>query len=397
MKLKSFLLMALAASTTLAACDKSEESGPTSDTTPKSVTVTLPNIDQTPRAIGNKLDASQAALANFKIFFLDNNNNVQEVPDYPAGTPQKVYFTNENIPASGNTYTYHFIPAATTKVVIVGNMGEISDEQFVTEVVNKKLPVLNDGDTGITTTTNGNPLYPLYGEDDLTLDATATDGEGHKNVYKAAVNLAPQVARLEIVNFSYTKDENVEYSYKSLKMSKIALSNYYTSYALANGAHDGDVVKCPEETTQIWDWINTTAVAPWADTFGDTFTVSQDATVEVAVADGKIVPFAATETATAATQAITYGLTKVDQAANNPELMLSFYGVNETEEGVVTETPHYLRAKFTSKEAFAPGKIYRVNFKINEGATAPWDDPERCVMLTVTVKNWEVVTIEPEF
>ncbi len=400
MKLKSFLLMALAASTTLAACDKSESSGPGPDNTPKSVTVTLPNIDQTPRAMGEALGANQAALKNFKIFFVDAAGNVQTVPAYPGETAQQVYFEGANIP---QTKTYHFIPAAATKVVVVGNLGDITDANYTTEVANKTLPVLNDGDTNIDMTDDGkHPLYPLYGAADLT-PKDGNDGT-HDNLYAAAVILTPQVARFEINSFTYAlKDGATTYSYDKLRLDKIALSNYYTSYKLATGdavTGEGVPVVCPDEPTGIWDWINNAANAanvaktPWANKFSS-FEVGQGAMVNVKKnAEGMAVP---SNTENAVDGIITYGLTKVAAStdtstpgANNPELMLAFYGVKDGQQ----DMPLYLRGKFTSNDPFQPGKIYQVNFKITDGS---WTQPERCVELTVSVKNWEIVTVTPEF
>jgi len=390
MKLKSFLLMALAASTTLAACDKSEESGTNPDKTPKRVTVTLPNIDQT-RAAGEALGANQAALANFKIFFLNDAGVVQDVPQY-NGQNQTVYFDATNLPTAdevkedgnGKTYTYHFLPAATTKVVVLGNVGNAEYSAAIAKVYD----VLNDGDADIETTTDGkHPLYPLYGDATLTPKA-GEDEDQHENVYEATVTMAPKVARFEVYAFEYKlpegATETTTFSYESLKLNKIALGNYYKQYKLNDGAAQGNKVASPTVSTEIWDWIDN-AGTPWANKFAESFNVAQNATVNVdaneageaiaADAEGKI---------------ITYGLTKVDAAANNPELLLSFYGVNTGKQ----DTPHYVRGKFTNVEAITPGKIYRVLYTIPEGS---WQDPERCVELTVKVANWQIVTVTPEF
>lgn len=382
MKIRNVLLTVLATSIALAACDKSENPNAPSDKTPKSVTITLPNINQTPgvRATGDAMDGSQAALKNFKVFFLDAAGAVQTAPQYD-GKAQPVYFdaadeTWQAIEAAGRTITYHFLPAAVSQVVVVGNLGDIAYSS-----VNASYDVLNDGDADVATDDNGHPLYPLYGKSGLT-PKTGTDGANHNNVYTASVSLAPQIARFEIYGFTYTKDETAEYTYDDIKLDRIALSNYRTQYNLATGAAQGDAEVCPAGSTEVWDWIAATA-SPWADQLDAT--VGQGAKVFV---DGTDIP-ASNTNGNGATGIVTFGLTKPAAAGDNPELLLSFYGEKEGQ----SNAPLYLRGKFTST-TFEPGKIYRVLFPIED---ASWTQPERCVELTVTVKSWEIVTVTPTF
>ena len=86
---------------------------------------------------------------------------------------------------------------------------------------------------------------------------------------------------------------------------------------------------------------------------------------------------------------ITYGVTESTVSDDNPELLLSFYGVNGT-----SKTPLYLHGKFTKVDPFEAGKIYRVLFPIED---SKWDQPERCVELTVTVADWSIVSVTPNF
>ncbi len=385
MKLKSFLLMALAASTTLAACDKSEDSGVNPDQKPKSVTVTLPNLD-TSRATGDAQAATTASLKNLKIFFMEGDSplSVDKIPQY-NGASQPTFFeegTDNAIPANGS-FTYHFLPASVTGVVVVGNVG---DAEYATAIGDKD--VLNDGDTSNGTDANGHPYYPLYGKDDLELiGAGTTEGHNtHNNVYKATVEIAPQIARFEIYGFEYAQNGSNAFIYDALKLDKIALSNYYTQYNLATGDRVGSAEVCPTETAKIWDWING---ATWANKFTE-FTLNKEEKVYVTDnTKGDPIPTSDTQ-GDNAQNIVTYGLTKVTAADNNPELLLAFYGTKTGQQ----DTPHYLRGKFTSVEAFQPGKIYRVLFKITDGT---WEQPERCIELTVTVKSWVIVPVSPEF
>ncbi len=389
MKLKSFLLMALAASTTLAACDKSENSGLDPDKTPKSVTITLPNLDT--RATGHAQAANEASLKNLKIFFLAGETALADadIPQY-NGEAQPVFFgkkadgtTATTIPET-RTFTYHFLPASITAVVVVGNVTD-ENADYATAIADKN--VLNDGDAGIDADANGHPYYPLYGRENLTLKA-GTDSEGHNNVYTASVEIAPQIARFEIYGFEYKPNEDATFSYDALELDKIALSNYSTQYNLASGNAVDAAVVCPTVTAEIWGWINN-AAEPWANKF-TAFSLAQNDKVFVTDnTKGEAIPADNTQ-GDDAQNIVTYGLTKAANAAENPELLLSFYGIEEGQQ----KTPHYLRGKFTTSEAFQPGKIYRVLFSITDGS---WDNPERCIELTVTVKEWVIVPVTPEF
>ena len=130
MKVKNLVLMALVATMGLVSCSKDEhEGGVKTDTMPKSVTIKLPNIQKTvkSRATGDAMKGgSQVALENFKVFFVDAAGNLQTVPQY-ENQDQQVYFSKTDsewaeIGENGKDITYHFLPAATSKVVVVGKM-----------------------------------------------------------------------------------------------------------------------------------------------------------------------------------------------------------------------------------------------------------------------------------
>ncbi len=396
MKVKSFLLTALAASMVLASCDKNESdiNAPT-DKSPKRVTIKLPNLTPSPkvRSVGDAMEAnSQVALENFKIFFLDANNTPVDIPEY-EGEAQQVYFTNElsdsweQITADGRELVYHFLPAATVKVVIVGNQGgEITYDQLAnrTEIVPNDTQV-----TGESGTTNEHPTYTLYGEDELE-EGGAPDDANHENVYQASVILEPRVSRFEIYGFEYEEAAGDAINkYTSVKLEKIALNHYYTQYDF--------VTKIPSEASkvfdnptsaEIWTWVDGRE-APWADVLSssetDVLSLSPGEKKDpngVNLADGA--------NGENAEDIITYGLAHVDAAANNPELLLTLHGTTADQK---TE-PIYLRGQFTTSSAFESGKIYRVLYSFSDD---DFDHPERCVELNVKVANWTVVPVTPEF
>lgn len=378
MKVKSLVLMALVATMGLVSCNKDEnEGGMKTDTMPKSVTIKLPNIQKTvqSRATGNAMEGgSQVALENFKVFFVDADGNLQTVPQYES-KDQQVYFSKTDadwteIGENGKDITYHFLPAATSKVIVVGNIGNVDYATIATRIDD----IPND-------TESGHPAYPLYGEDEL-VEKTVAGSEIHDNVYTASVTLEPRVSRFEIYGFQYTQ-EGTAPKYASVKLQKIALNNYYTqSNFVSKLPVDGTKVFETIEHAKVWGWIED-RTAPWADALN----------LELAVGDKKFVNGTditdPNEDGEKATGIITYGLAHVTDAAKNPELLLALRGVNGS-----SEVPLYLRGQFTHESAFTSGKIYRVLYSFTDG---DFDEPERCVELNVDVADWTVVAVSPEF
>lgn len=362
MKTGKFLLMAMAGMGLLACSNEKMDSQV--DQSPKSVTITLPNIAPATRATGDAIaNNTQVELKDFKVFFLDGSNSPVTVPN-----EQKVYFDSDIATVTGNKITYHFLPASTAKVVVVGNIGNV--EYSALETRTDDLTLLND-------TEAGHPAYPLYGESSLTRDNDATDAEGHNNVYTASVTLAPRMSRFEIYGFEYT-----EGTYESVALKKIALNHYYVknNFLSMSPVEEGKVWETIT-SSNAWDWASK-AAAPWAD----------ELTVTLAPGEGKFVDGTTMDkeaTGDDAKNIITYGLAHVTEAANNPELLLTL----EATKGGVT-TPLYLNGKFTSSVPFNAGKIYRVRFSFKD---TDFDQPQRCVELNVTVANWTVVPVTPEF
>lgn len=381
MRTRNLILMALAASMTLVACDKNgnEMGGPT-DMQPKRVTVKLPNLAPAPgtRAVGDAMQKnSQVELTDFKIFFLDAGGAPITVPQY-NGKDQQVYFSSADGTWGeilGKDLTFHFLPYQTAKVVVVGNQGNID---YAT-LANKAEDVPNDSETG-------HPTYTLYGEDDL-VEGGAPDSETHENVYQASVNLEPRVSRFEIYGFEYEQAQApATNKYTSVKLNKIALNHYYTKYDFVTKtpSETGKVFDNPDENI-LWSWVES-AAAPWADELSSTTALTLTPGQSKAP-NGSAV---AADNGEGAEDIITYGLAHVENAANNPELLLTLHGT--TADGTVE--PIYLRGTFTNSPAFNSGKIYRVLYSFSDD---DFTQPERCVELNVKVANWTVVPVTPEF
>lgn len=383
MKIKNILIAVFAASMALVACNKAESVDvETVDTTPKSVTVTFPNVSPQTKATGDAVaNGSKAVLNNFKVFFLDASGaEVTDIPDYPTeGIKQKVYFSNDAGIAVPDTYTYHFLPYGVSSVAVVGNVGDLTYEQ----VKARTETVQNDEGTGKVT------VYPLYGEAPLVKGGSShTEGTydpEHTNIYTATVNLVPRVARFEVYKFEYEGDAAIEGTaatdmYESVAVKKIALNSYYPSYTFVSAAPAGGYINAEISGSNAWDWVND-QVAPWADAAPEALVLAPDAPM---LPDGTLADD--TNNGEGAKGIFTYGLTK----GTAPQLVVTLLG----KKGDV-ETPLYLYAKsFENMGTVTEGKIYRVNFAFDDQAL---DQPERCVELTVDVLAWEVVAVTPAF
>lgn len=370
MKVKFLLTAAIVASMALVSCNK-EEVSPV-DSQPKSVTVKLPNIMPT-KATGDAIDnGSQVALTDYTVFFTDAAGNVLDVPEY-NDMPQTVYF--DSTTEIGEAYTYHFLPASTENVVVVGNLGNVS-ATYTTEAELAAVvkDVLNDEGTGKVT------LYPLYGKSGLT-KAEGLDEADHTPVYTATVNLTPRVSRFEVYAFGYNTEEGQAESslYESVALNKIALNNYYTRYNFVAATPSGSAVNTAITDGNAWTWMETTS-APWADELGFSLNAGEHLLSNGSALTGH-------EDGEGATGIVTYGIVS-NAGGQLPQLVLTLTG---TKAGV--ETPLYLVGNFP-ETTFEAGKIYRVDFVF---ADADLEQPERCVELIVTVANWEVVPVTPEF
>lgn len=370
MKVKFLLTAAIAASMALVSCNKEQAPVPT-DNQPKSVTVKLPNIMPT-KATGDAVaDGSKVALTNYTVFFTDAAGKVLEVPTY-NDMPQTVYF--DSTTEIDKAYTYHFLPANTENVVVVGNLGDVSkDYTTEAELEAEVMDVPNDNGTGAVA------LYPLYGKSGLT-QASGLDEDNHTPVYTATVNLAPRVSRFEVYAFGYNTEEGQAASsaYESVKLDKIALNNYYTQYNFVAATPSGSAVDATITDETAWTWMETTS-APWADELDITLNAGEHLLSNGTALTGH-------EDGEGSTGIVTYGIVS-NAGGQLPQLVLTLTG---TKSGV--ETPLYLVGNFS--QTFEAGKIYRIDFVF---ADADFEQPERCVELTVTVANWEVVPVTPEF
>ena len=122
MKVKSFLLTALAASMTFVACDNKDDEMGQLDNTPKSVSIDLSNVIPVTRGAGQEVeDNSKVSLTDLQVFFTDGTTLYKGKTI--EGTEATHYFSNKSNFDDRADKVFHFLPAEVNKVIVVGNNG----------------------------------------------------------------------------------------------------------------------------------------------------------------------------------------------------------------------------------------------------------------------------------
>ena len=123
MKVRSFLLSALAASMTFVACDNNDNEMGQLDNTPKSVSINLPNVFAGTRSAGNTIEnQSKVALTDLQVFFTDGTNLYNGKTT--EGIEAEHYFSTKTDYDNREDKVFHFLPHGVNKVIVVGNNGE---------------------------------------------------------------------------------------------------------------------------------------------------------------------------------------------------------------------------------------------------------------------------------
>ena len=253
--------------------------------------------------------------------------------------------------------TFHFLPAAVEKVVVVGNYG--------TEITATNL----DDIKAIATTWENqqdDENLLVYGEAEL---EPAAANDQHANTYKANVNVKPLVARIEIGGFVCGFSDTP--AYDEVKVTMVALNNYYTDATI------GGVVSNLSNAT-----INTKTAYPF---FNATAPVgSKD------VVSGVVL----TKTTPSHNFDTDSYLVYHTFAGTVPQLVVRVTGVNGSVESPLYLATNGFKQEGVSVTEFKPGTIYRMNFAFADTALA---QPEKCVEVSIEAAEWVIVNVTPEF
>lgn len=374
MKVKSFLLTALAASMTFVACDNKDDEMGQLDNTPKSVSIDLTNVIPATRGAGQEItEQSKVALTDLQVFF--TNGTTLYTGKTTEGTDAEHYFSTKGNFDSRADKVFHFLPAEVNKVIVVGNNGSKITATTYAELKQE---------LAIASQQNPEDL-DLYKEVNLT-SVSGQDEFGHP-LYKADVKLEPRVSRIEIGAFKYKAPTEGQRKYKSIEVQQVMLNNYFGKADNQTGAAN-TINKSEIKPGTIFGLFETAADAWYNDVFEvestedklPLITLDEAAKYEHTYSKGNVRP--------------AYHFFPKDDAigsTNHPQILVKLIGT--TAEG--NKVPLYLATStFTPAVTADFAKIYVMNFEFDD---EDLENPQKCVEVTVDVMSWDVVPVTPEF
>lgn len=368
MKTKNILFTALAALAVLVSCNK-EETSPTGDNTPKSITIALGGTSQGSRATGAPITTkTPVALSKAYVLFSNGTNLVK----FKGQDGSEIYMEAFNDVAELKTeagVTFHNLPAEVTEVIVVGNIERTTLEDCVGEGKTNTKTALE----AITRTlaqespANLNNLT-LYGVSAELVPQTDKDDEAH-SYFKATVELKPLVARLEIRNVQCT-DLGTEY--KKLVISQIALANLYKQVPIKGTPNSQELLAGVTDSYEDFFAENSAAS-------GDTYDQ-----VSLEIDDAQAVPTAE------AGQTLCYHVF----GGTIPEILAR---ITKTDNNDATSFGYIQTSGFTrlTTSYFEAGKVYTVDLAFQEETVKQPDT--KCIAVIVEVANWEVVPLTPTY
>ncbi len=407
MKLSKFMCAAFAAAMVLAGCNKENET-PVDDGSNgfKSCVLQLENVALTKLPSTDYISNNTAVTLNsFQVFFSDGSNLYQAYESDGTAVAD-TYFDS----ASDDLTTmkqFHFLPHAVNEVLVIGNFDEITNLGVADET--GKYPLtrqqLREQINQLDIATQQNPKdMKLFGVDQ-SLEASGgnhNSGGDVNPVYLAKVELKPTVARFEITGFNYNLDpETAARKYTSLSIKQLTVRSYFEKATVAVSGESALTVTGSqndaynESTYSITDgnanaYFNAVNGRGWfADAPNITF---EDDTWS----KGNLTP----------TTDAPYTAESVDPVLYSYHLFpgqVPQFLVRLEAQPVTGATEHlYLMTNSLRKSAteillpqdILPGNIYRMAFTFSDGS---FEQPEKCIELTVSVAKWQVNVLTPEF
>lgn len=324
----------------------------------KSVQFSLENVINT-RSLDDMISASKVTLNDCQVFFVGADGSLYIGKNSDATADAEHYFTS----APTETLSFHFLPAAVEKVVVVGNYGS--------EINPANLNAIKAIATEAAAQQNDENLL-VYGEATL----VASTDDGHGNTYLAEVSVKPLVSRIEIGGFVCEFSEVPLYDQVDITMT--ALNNYYSNATI--GGTLSNYSSTAISSSSAYPFFNDTTAPAY----------SKDELTNVSLTpSSNAVDFAQQEY-------IVYHTF----AGDIPQLVVRIAGYKD---GI--ESPLYLATSAfydgaTKIEEFEAGKVYRMKFNgENRFAFEDTDlnQPEKCVQVTIEAAEWVIVNVTPEF
>lgn len=383
--------MAVAA-VSFAACNK-EDITPSVEQGNKSVTLSLANVLQT-KSASNKVAADEIKLNSFQVFFSDGTTLYSPKNVDGKGTATTRFTQQEE----DGLYEFHFLPKAVNQVIVVGNMAQLDVTTHAA-----LLAAVKD----LTVGGEQNPANVRLMGIDTSLEAGKTEhvadnntgintGIQHPDPYvHADVNLSPAVARFEITGFEYALKTGAEKrNYTTMTVDNLSIRNYYTeavvNFANVPTTEEADLLNFGGALTKdnvYVNYFNVLEAGWWLDKVGTTL---------AADAYAAVVSVPATETEPAKD---CYAYNVFPGAL--PQFLMQLTGAEGGVESPLYLMTSALKVKNANNEMVAltaeditAGNVYRMAMKFDDSNL---QNPEKCIEVSITVDEWVVVAVTPEF
>jgi hypothetical protein len=383
--------MAVAA-VSFAACNK-EDITPSVEQGNKSVTLSLANVLQT-KSASNKVAADEIKLNSFQVFFSDGTTLYSPKNVDGKGTATTRFTQQEE----DGLYEFHFLPKAVNQVIVVGNMAQLDVTTHAA-----LLAAVKD----LTVGGEQNPANVRLMGIDTSLEAGKTEhvadnntgintGIQHPDPYvHADVNLSPAVARFEITGFEYALKTGAEKrNYTTMTVDNLSIRNYYTkaevNFANVPTTEEADLLNFGGALTKdnvYVNYFNVLEAGWWLDKVGTTLAANAYASV---------VDIPKTETEPAKD---CYAYNVFPGAL--PQFLMQLTGAEGGVESPLYLMTSALKVKNANNEMVAltaeditAGNVYRMAMKFDDSNL---QNPEKCIEVSITVDEWVVVAVTPEF
>ena len=392
MKATKLLCGIAAMALAFAACNKVEQPANESGNF-KSIAIKFDNV-LTKTVDVPVADQTAINVNNLQVFFSDGTNLYQAKNADGSNATQYFAADAENGAAiTQANHTYHFLPSAVNEVLVVANIGE---QTFANKTALEDYVVR-------VATQQEQANVALYGS------SSHTDGEwkqlanpSHEHpdkqvdYYSAKINLKAKVARVEVTGFTYAASsydyvnasgqvvtDNAHRNYESMVVDKIAVANYGTEITFGGTSASASSETADLSTpVKINTYLGSLTSGWMVDAPTATLQAPSFAWTVPSVGEG--------DAAIAQTYAYTVAPTAV------PNICVALRG--RVPAGA-QDTPLFLatsalKANGTALTALEAGKVYRLNFTFDD---TDLDLQGKCIDVTVTVSNWTVVSVVPEF
>ncbi len=381
MKAKILFVATLATAVAFVSCNKEPQA--VADTETKTVKVDVSGVFAGTRG-DDYAAVSEGAVQvnNIEVYLVDGSGNFRTGYD-ANGKDEVTWDMNYNNWSTSWTQSYHFVPAAVNSVIVVGNTN--AEGQTYTNksgVDNVSLSIANEQ----------NPAaLSLYGYDgSLIRAATQPDAKDNQPLYTANVLLKPLVSRLEISAFQYTGS-----NYNNLTIKRVFFTNYYEEAKLSTGDLSS-LETLTVSQTDVFQKLQDAEVTGGAWYYDDP-ALTLNGNTETAVTGNPLAYCFFTSGATVTVPQVIVWLQSTNTDGTVQNLYLKTSGFYKADSYYVKDADGNATTEISANKENAvtsTNQVYQTKFVFGDEHL---DNPEKCVDLTVSVVDWELIPVVTEF